>query len=60
MKYTFYKIGVDDSNLDIVDMVEEFGIKNLQRLSTRHKEQMIELFRNMADSLENGILSKKE
>ena len=59
MKYVFYKLGVNDSNLNEVDVEESFSMEHLRQLPDKHKKQMIELFRIMADNLETGIFSKK-
>lgn len=57
MRYIFYQIGVDDSDLNTVDLKESFSMDRLKRLSERHKKQMIELFHIIADDLETGVLS---
>ena len=59
MKYVFYSIGVNDSNLNKTDVEESFSVKHLKQLPERHKKHMIELLRVMADDLETGVLSVK-
>ena len=59
MKYVFYQIGVEGSNLNEYDVKEEFSMERIKNMPERHKKHMIELFRIMADSLETGILSQK-
>ena len=57
MKYTLYRIGIDDSSLDNANIVEGFSMNMLKKLPPRMKKEMIELFRIMADQLETGIFS---
>ncbi len=58
MKYVFYSIGVDGSNLDEEDVKESFSPEHLKQLPERHKKHMIEMLRLMADSIEHDLMFK--
>lgn len=55
MKYVFYQIGVEGSNLNEFDVKEQFSMKQISSLPDRHKKHMIELLRIMADHLKKEV-----
>ncbi len=60
MRYPFYQLGVDESDLDKAQLVEQYGVRHLKDLPKRLKLEAAKLLRLTADMLESEILSNKE
>ena len=59
MRYPFYVIGVNQSDLSKADMDEQFCYKQLDALVDRHKQHLIELLRIRLSDLEQRYSAPK-
>lgn len=59
MRYPFYQLGVDESDLDKAQLVEQYGMRHLKDLPDRLKLEAITLLRLMANMLELDIRKKE-